>query len=208
MSAELVEAARTARKAHNWARDEHDWYVEENRATVALLTAERFVGSVWDPAAGQGNIVETLIAAGYRAHGTDIVRRTEAQWFWGERNFLDDGEFTLGPNIVTNPPFYRAKGTEDFIRRALALATGKVAAFTDIKFLASDGRAAGLFAEHPPTRIWSISPRVSCPPGSYLLAGNKAGGGTADWVWLVWDLTAPAQGTKFGWLRCPREVAA
>lgn len=205
MSAEIANVTRQ-KNAQVWERDDHDWYVEESRATDVLLTKERFVGKVWDPACGQGNIVEALCAAGYQAFGSDIVRRTEARWFWGERDFLDEGTFRLGANIVTNPPFFRAKGTEAFIRRALDLATGKVAIFTDIKFLAGDGRAKGLFAEHPPTRVWSISPRVSCPPGTYLQAGNKAGGGTADWVWFVWDRTAPTTVTQFGWLRCAREA--
>jgi hypothetical protein len=204
VSAEI--AAAQPKLAHLWERDEHDWYVEESRATRALLTVERFVGTVLDPACGRGNIVEALIAAGYRAHGSDIVRRTGEPWFLGRRDFLEDGAVSITDNIATNPPFFRAKGTEAFIRRALALAKGKVAVFTDIKFLAGDGRATGLYAEHPPTRVWSLSPRISCPPGSYLEAGNKAGGGTADWVWLVWDCTAPSTRTEFGWLRAPKEA--
>ena len=103
-----------------------------------------------------------------------------------------------------NPPFVRAKGAEAFIRKALALASGKVAAFVDIRFIASAKRANGLFADFPPCRIWVVIPRPSCPPGSYLEAGNKAGGGTADWCWIVWDKTAPTQATHFGWLRGAR----
>lgn len=62
-------------------------------------------------------------------------------------------------------------------------------------------RAAGLFAELPPSRVWVVTPRVSCPPGSYLAAGNKAGNGSSDWCWLVWDLRRPTARPEFGWLR-------
>lgn len=191
------------RKAHIFQRDNLDWYVEPKFATEALLKVERFSGRIWDPACGQGNIISALLHAGYNAAGTDIVRRVPENtgWFCGEFDFLNDEILTDPDCYVFNPPFYRAKGAEAFIRRAVGSAQTKVAAFVDLKFLGSVGRANGLFNGHPPTRIWMITPRPSCPPGEFLKAGNKAGGGTADWVWLVWDLTAPYSGTSFGWLR-------
>lgn len=206
MSAALVEPRGL--KARIWARDELDWYVEPVRATEALLSVERFVGPIYDPACGGGNIVRTLLAAGYEAWGTDILQRVEPApaWFDGAHDFLGEGRPPLSfTNIVMNPPFYRAKGAEAFIRKALALASGKVAAFVDIRFIAGADRAAGLFADHPPARIWIITPRVSCPPGTYLAAGNKAGNGSSDWCWLVWDRTGPSAGTQMGWLRRDRE---
>jgi hypothetical protein len=184
------------RAAHVWERDPFDWYVEPTRVTEQLLTVERFVGSIWDPACGQGNIIKTLRAAGHDAFGTDVVRRAgNPDWFAGECDFLR-GDARDAVNVVTNPPFFRAKGTEAFIRHALAVVKGKVAVFTDIKFLASASRGEGLFREHPPHRIWILSNRPSCPPGAYLAAGNEAGGGTADWCWLVWDRPE----TRIGWL--------
>lgn len=190
------------KKANVWERDGLDWYVEPPFATEALLKVERFAGTIHDPCCGQGNIVSALRAAGYEATGSDVVRRAGAErpWFIGECDFLEVAAISQA-NIVMNPPFFRAKGAEAFIRKALALATGKVCAFVDVKFLAGTGRANGLFAEHPPHRIWIITPRPSCPPGEYLLAGNKAEGGTADWCWLVWDQTAPKALTHLGWLR-------
>jgi hypothetical protein len=111
---------------------------------------------------------------------------------------IDEGP--LAPNIVMNPPFYRADGAEFFIRRALSFAVRKVCAFVDIRFLAGDGRAKGLFAQFPPTRIWIIHPRVSCPPGEYLEAGGKAGNGSSDWCWLVWSKSEQNSKTELRWL--------
>lgn len=199
-----AESARQ-KKAHTFKRDPLDWYVEPQDCTAALLTVERFVGSVLDPACGQGNIVRSLRDAGVEAFGSDIRRRVpeDTEWFIGEADFLKVPHTAVHQaSIVTNPPFYKGAGTEAFIRASLKAARHKVAIFTDLKFLGGDKRAATLYAEHTPHRVWLLTPRPSCPPGEYLLAGNKAGGGTADWVWVVWDLTAPpVSRPTFGWLR-------
>lgn len=192
------------KSAHVWARDEHDWYVEPVEATRKLLEVEGFAGPVWDPCCGGGNIVTTLVSAGYDAFGTDLIeRRPGAPWFKFTLDFLGDASApALAPNICMNPPFFKAKGAEAFIRRAIEACDGKVCAFVDIRFLAGAKRATGLFQDFPPQRIWVVTPRVSCPPGAYLEAGNKAGNGSSDWVWIVWDRSTPgAVGTQFGWLK-------
>lgn len=185
--------------AHTWARDGLDWYVEERRASEQLFAVERFVGEIADPCCGQGNIVLSAHEAGYHAYGSDVVRRVDAEWFWKEHDFFSDAPFQAS-NIVSNPPFFRGKGAEAFIRKALETATHKVAVFVSIGFLAGAGRAAGLFRDHPPHRVWIVTPRVSCPPGEWLSAGNKAGGGKDDWCWLVYDRLSPWRGTDTGWL--------
>lgn len=190
-----------AKGSHIWQRDGLDWYVEELRASAALFRVERFVGAVWDPSCGQGNIIRSAREAGLSAIGSDIVARPGADGWVVTRDFLKDESGPLAPNLAFNPPFFRGVGAEAFIRHALSLASGKVCAFVDLKFLAGIKRAGGLYTEHRPHRCWIITPRVSCPPGEYLLAGNKAGGGTADWIWLVWDLTAPpSTGMITDWL--------
>jgi hypothetical protein len=196
-----VETLSKQKQAHVWERDGLDWYVEPASSTAALLREERFVGHIHDPSCGQGNIVRTLIDHGYHASGSDLVDRAGSPgWFRGKADFLGN-EAIYAENIMMNPPFYKAKGAESFIRKALSVATGKVAVFVDIKFLAGGGRANGLYREKPPNRVWIITPRPSCPPGEVLKAGGKAEGGTADWVWLIWDMTAPASGTAINWLR-------
>lgn len=193
-----------AKNAHVWQRDGLDWYVEPTESTAALLRHEQFVGSIHDPCCGGGNIVGTLLNHGYDATGTDIVDRTDrASWFKGEVDFLADHHLPQFDNAVMNPPFYKAKGAEAFIRKALRVTRGKVAAFVDVKFLAGSKRANGLYRDHPPHRVWILTPRPSCPPGEVLKAGGKAEGGTADWCWLVWDNTAPNTGTVISWTRSP-----
>lgn len=184
-----------------WSRADHDWYVEPSVASEMMFAAETFCGAVLDPCCGGGNIVEAARAAGHKATGTDIMRRTAKAWFLETRDFLSPDYPWRAPNIVMNPPFYRAKGAEAFIRKALTIATDKVAAFVDVRFLAGGERANGLYADFPPSRVWMVTPRVSCPPGAYLAAGGEASGGSADWCWLVWDIGARGSPTRLGWLR-------
>jgi hypothetical protein len=211
----MSEASNRERKSHIWERGALDWYVEEPRASAAMFEVERFVGPIWDPCCGQGNILRSYLnSRGACCIGTDVVRRCGDDLpFYAELDFLSEFDHaTMIPafhsNIVMNPPFFRAKGAEAFIRKALRLASGKVAAFVDIRFIAGAERANGLFAEHPPHRIWIVTPRVSCPPGEYLAAGGKAGNGSSDWAWLVYDMTAPAPSfPQLGWLRTKKAAA-
>lgn len=191
--------------AHVWDRSENEWYVEPMDVTTALLKVERFRGQIWGPACGGGNIVKAAHAFGRMAFGTDLVDRKwdeDRVLFRGERDFLavDPTEFPADC-IITNPPFGHSKLAEAFVRHALASPTlAKLAAFVDIRFLAGAKRANGLYAEHPPSRIYLITPRCSCPPGGWLAAGNKAGNGSSDYVWIVWDRTHPHHGTLTDWL--------
>lgn len=196
------------KQAHVWERGEHDWYCEPPRASQALFRVEEFDGAIWDPSCGKGAIIYSALEAGYDVIGTDLVNRfvVEPSWFVGEQDFTKYGidDEPLAPNIVMNPPFYRAEGAEMFIRRALSFGTGKVAAFVDIRFLTGKDRAEGLFGYFPPSRIYVLYPRVSCPPGEYLEAGNAPGGGTADWCWLVWD-EERGRPTELRWLNVKGE---
>lgn len=189
------------RKAQIFERDELDWYVEPARVTAQLLAVEKFSGPVHDPSCGTGSIVLGLIEEGYEATGSDVRNRLSApvSWWDGTRDFLVDTR--RHRNLCMNPPYFSGKGTESFIRHALTVATVKVCVFVDRRFLTGKTRANGLYTEHPPTRVWEITPRPSCPPGAWLAAGNIAGGGTADYCWLVWDLAVPSGRTELGWLR-------
>lgn len=191
------------KKAHVWKRDELDWYVEPERVTEQLCRVERFHGKILDPCCGGGNIVRALNAAGHTASGSDIVKRFQGIpiWWLGERDFLAEQDVWIPPNCVMNPPFFRAKGLEAFIRKALAVFAGKICVFGDVRFLAGAARSNGLFREFPPQRVWIITPRPSCPPGAFLEGGGTAGNGSSDWCWMVWSHLEPMGETRLGWLR-------
>lgn len=190
----------------DWPKVEDDWFVEPIAATEFLLKRESFAGlRILDPACGQGNIVRTCLAGGLNAWGCDLRERiaTKPPWFLGRRDYLAlhsaDPVMTSTEAVITNPPYGRALLAEAFIRSALDMpSVQKVAAFVNAKFLFGAGRAKGLFAEHPPSRVWPVVPRPSCPPGQFLLDGGKAQGGVENYVWMVWDVGGCGR-TWFRW---------
>ncbi len=198
-SAELAAAPKgTAR--HPW-----DWYVEEQWVTHRLLDFVDFERDVTylDPACGLCHIPAALTDRGLKAFGTDIFRRCADPRFLGEHDFLGDQRHMLEASpalsIVMNPPFSCQDGrlvqklAERFVRRALSLATHKVAALLPLKWLASAGRYR-LFSEHLPT-IYVLSERPSMPPGNLIGQFDPRDAykhGKVDYMWLVWDL----QGSK------------
>jgi hypothetical protein len=209
MSTVAAPEKKRAKASHVWERDGLDWYQEPEWVTRGLLRVEQFIGGIWDPACGGGNIVRAAASAGHEVMASDVVQRCDDALFTMQADFLTLETTLSPPNIIMNPPYFRAAGAEAFIRKAIELVVckeggGKVAAFVDHRFIAGKERAAGLFHEWPPSRIWQVTPRPSCPPGKWLEAGNKAGGGTADYVWLVWSFAEPNDETRFGWLRCEK----
>jgi len=171
--------AQAKRKdVHIWQLDPGQHYVEPSWCSERLFEAELFVGTVLDPCAGFGRIPLAAKAAGLTAYAGDIVDRGYAGGLDYEVDFLSFN--VRHDNIVMNPPFTLIR---EFIEHALTLATRKVAAIVPVRRL----NAAGTWVKAMPLfRVWLITPRPSMPPASYLLAGNKAGGGTADFCWLVW----------------------
>jgi len=163
------------RRSHIFKRDPDEHYVEQSWCSARLFDVERFNGSICDPACGWGTIVINALRAGYTAAGSDKIDRLRdyrvADFL--KNNFQYD-------NIVTNPPF------------------GCIADFTIQCVLRSRRKAAVIFplarmpAAHwlerlPLARIWLMTPRPSMPPGSYITAGGKVGGGRVDYCWLVFE---------------------
>lgn len=162
------------------AREANDWYVEPSWCVDLLLKAVEFTGGVWDPCCGSGTIPKAVLAhrdyANGDVGGSDLVARGFCEG--GSDFFADQGPWC---NLIFNPPYARA---EQFILHAIEVATHKIAAIVNLKFLASQGRRERLFKPHPPAYVLILSRRPSMPPGG---SGIEAKGGTADYCWIVWD---------------------
>lgn len=179
-----------------WDRQPDDWYVEPQWVSSRLFEVEPFAGEIWDPACGGGNIITAALCAGHSAHGSDKVQRYRGAIVW---DFLAQGERPdRVNNIVSNPPFKHAQA---FVELSLKLATNKVAMMLPAAWVQGDKRSRWLETT-PLARIHFLAPRPSMPPGEVISAGIKAGNGTTDYAWFVWDLSKKRKHTpEIKWLR-------
>lgn len=183
------------KKAHLWARDEHDFYVEPSWCNDRLFETETFQGDIWDPACGLGRIVVSASQRGFPAVGTDIVKRSE--FCSHVIDFLTcDPTMSTDMSIVTNPPF---KHAEAFVRRALDLDLRKCAFLLPMAWLNGDKRSRWL-EKQPLKRVYVLTPRPSMPPGEVVISGGVVGQGRTDFAWYVFE-RAWNKAAKIGWLR-------
>lgn len=131
------------------ARKASDLYPTPPEVTVALMRFLKLSAGtdVWEPACGQGDMVETLRNCGMLVYGTDIR---------GGQDFLK----TYGPHytdksidwIITNPPFSLA---EEFIRHAAEI--GKPFAMLLKAQYWHAAKRAQLFREIPPSYVLPLT---------------------------------------------------
>lgn len=158
-------------------QEEHGVYIEP-QCNERLFEVEKFKGAIWDPACGIGRVAEAARRAGYRTIATDMIDRGYPRLDACIDFFCCESPRTQ--NIVCNPPFDIC---DHFVRRALHLASGKVAMI----WLARRLNAARWLANTPLACIYLLTPRPSMPPGHVIAAGEKPGGGTQDFCWLVFS---------------------
>jgi hypothetical protein len=145
---------------HRPRRDSLDFYPTPPEGTRALLSVERFDGTIWEPACGDGAIAKVFVRAGYRVVATDLVDRG-----YGESgvNFLTEPR-SRARHIVTNPPFGRGLA-DRFIRHALHLTRdtgGSVVMLVDLASLAHPVRTA-MWIRRPPAAIYIVDELVFRP---------------------------------------------
>lgn len=158
-------------------RQRDDFYPTPPEGTQALLSVERFEGSIWEPACGDGAISEVLRAAGYEVHSTDLIDRG-----YGDPgvDFLLDWT-TRADNIVTNPPF---KLAQEFIEHALRQADRKVAMLLRLAFLEGGARRK-MYETTPLAHVWVFSRRLAIMRNGEPFKNGS--GGMVALAWFVWD---------------------
>jgi hypothetical protein len=115
--------------------------------------------------------------------------------YGGVGDFLIPGMFDWEADpihwVITNPPFRLA---EQFIERALSIATVGVAVIVRTSFLEGVGRYEKLFSKNPPAIVAQFSERVPMVKGRLTATGSTA----TSYCWLVW--MRPVGGTKLVWI--------
>ena len=165
-----------------------DFFPTPKWATYALIENEKFKGSIWECACGDGAMSEVLSKTGCKVRGTDLYDRGYGE---GGHDFLKATR--TADNIITNPPYKCAEG---FIANGLDLANYKFALLLRLAFLEGANRANTIFAKRPPARVWVFSERITF----YMKGAEQAGSGTTAYAWFVWDKDAPS-GTELKWFK-------
>jgi predicted RNA methylase len=185
------------RQSHIFEKQMHEHYVEPQEVADAVIRELERSGlivkrtTVLDPACGFGRIVRAAVARGHATTGVDIVPR----WRNSPDGKLNKAVLikangltfmracqpgTFGA-VISNPPFESA---EEFVDAALHVAP--IVAFI-LPATWDCGEKRSYWLDGTPLAYnMPIVPRPSMPPGEYLLAGNKPGGGRKDYALYVW----------------------
>lgn len=164
--------------ARGFKRAKDDFYPTEPALTRALLKVEPFIGSVWEPACGDGALSEILKQKGHPTVSTDLVSRGYGR---GGIDFLTTRTLRA-PNVITNPPFLHWQA---FAQHALDLGALKVALLGRLLLLEGWDRSAFFQRTHL-TRVWVVGRSKMRPPGTK----DKGHGGMIAFAWFVWDWEA------------------
>jgi len=149
----------------NPERHPTDLYPTHPVWTEALLQTVRLRGIIWECAHGNGDMTRVLKEHGYKVRATDIMTGTD---------FLVQSKPWKG-SIVTNPPYSHA---DEFISKALLLASEQVAMLLPIGALGGQKRYRDLWSERPPAIIIIVAARMPIGTG---------GASQFNHIWAVWD---------------------
>lgn len=168
-------------------RPENDFYPTPPEATLALLSKEKFEGTIWEPACGDGAISEVLLQEGYSVISSDLIDRGYGE---APHDFLTSD--WKADNIITNPPFTLA---QEFVEKSLERTTGKVVMLCKLVFLEGQKRKS-FFESTPLARVHVFSKRVN-----FYREGHKGKLGTSmmAFAWFVWEHGHEGPPT-IGWL--------
>jgi hypothetical protein len=159
---------------YSQSRAENDFYPTPAYVTTDILEREKFTGSVWEPACGDGAMSRVIELHGYQVISSDLFDRG-----YGETGIDFLLENRKVGNIITNPPFLLA---EKFVKHALEYSEGKVCMFLKLAFLEGAARKV-LFQSTPLARVYVYSKRVSLQKDGV----GKTGSGMIAFAWFVWE---------------------
>jgi hypothetical protein len=172
-----------------------DLYGTPAVAVEALLRAEPIPLSVWEPAAGRGNIVRVLQARGHEVVASDVFDYGFPLDFVGD--FLTQTDMPAGCGcILTNPPY---QIVEPFVAHALDLAP-LVIMLLRLAFLESE-RRCHILENRGLRRVHVFRKRLPMMHRDGWV-GRKANSGMA-FAWFVFDRdhSGPTTIDRISWER-------
>jgi hypothetical protein len=153
-----------------------------------LLRVEKFQGSIWEPACGDGAMSRVLEADGYNVISSDL----EPRGYGTQADFLNCN-ILHAPNIVTNPPFKIAR---EFAEHALDLKCIKLALLCKLAFLEGKERADWL-EKSPLKNVYVFKKRIKFTRNGE--SERVKGGGMIAFAWYVWERGYTGK-SQIGWV--------
>jgi hypothetical protein len=165
-------------------RVEDDFYATPELATKAIMEAEHFEGTIWEPACGNGAMSKEIMKYSRNIFSSDLVNR--GYGFVG-LDFLTAEAKDTGyeiSNVITNPPF---RLFQEFAEKALKIADKKVALFGKLQAL--EGQKRATFLEVSPLKTVYVFKRSISPMrnGSQVDENGKPWASTMAFAWYVWE---------------------
>lgn len=172
-------------------KTELDFYRTPPIGTQRLLTKEKFPGTVWEPACGDGAISVELKKGGSRVISSDLVDRGYGT---PGRDFLTFNPRFEFDHIVTNPPFTHCM---EFAVRALSFRPKKVVMLARLMWL--EGKTRKTFFETSGlSRVLVFSGRINISKNGENF-GDGGEGGMVAFAWYVWKRGHRGPAT-IGWI--------
>ena len=154
----------------------HDFITSDPITIDYLLKYEDLDINLWECACGTGNLSKRLEEKGYNVLSTDLVDRG---FGISGVDFLKQTKKFKG-DIITNPPF---NISAEFVLKGLELSNRKVCMFLKLQFLESQKRYDSIFKNHPPSRVYVFTKRISCYPNDIKYDYHSG----ITFCWYVWD---------------------
>jgi hypothetical protein len=157
-------------------RQEDDFYATPPEATQSLYAAygAHLPHLITEPCCGDGAISKVLVQNGHTVYSTDLVDRGYG---------LQADIFSVGTGsscVITNPPFNIA---EEIVRHVLGRWKSEILILLlKSTFFHADDRAANLFNEFRPSRVYMLPWRLD-----FLGKGRP----TMECSWFIWDKNNP-----------------
>ena len=169
-------------------RVKNDYYATHPDSVKALLKVEKIIYPALEPACGEGHISKLLTGANTPNSGavisSDLINRGYGNMFVDFLKY-DFDEYGIN-TVITNPPFNLF---QEFVEKALKIASNKVIMFGKLQAL--EGQKRATFLQTTPLKTVYVFKKRQQPlrNGSEIdeLTGKKWASSTMAFAWFVWD---------------------
>lgn len=181
-------------------RESQDYYATDPIAIDKLEAVYPIPHYVWEPACGEGHLVERLKELGHGVISTDLFDRG---YGLDGVDFLKSNDIPFAAHvkfaILTNPPY---KYATEFVEHAMEILPQGAPAIMLLKTTALEGKGRWerLYSKGYLKAVYQFSERLLCAKNGDF-EGMKAGGGSAvSYAWFIFANDGKNDPPKIYWI--------